>query len=252
MYLMYVDESGDPGLVNSPSSYFILSGLVVHELKWKNLVDDLKSIRSDLKIKYGISMRDEMHASEFMNKRHKLELKKHIRLHILKEMVERIALLNYISITNVCIDKQGKPSDYDVFTSAWQYLFQRFENTLTYKNFPGPANPQDCGIVFCDDTNGKKLQNLVRKMCVYNPVPNIGGNGYRNLPVSMIIEDPNMRNSNGSFPIQCADLCAYMLYQYMSPNSYIKHKGAKGYFTKLNPILNVRASPKQPYGIVMA
>jgi hypothetical protein len=30
MYFMYVDESGDPGLVGSPTRYFTLSGLVIH------------------------------------------------------------------------------------------------------------------------------------------------------------------------------------------------------------------------------
>jgi len=29
---MYVDESGDPGLVGSPTEHFLLTGLVVHEL----------------------------------------------------------------------------------------------------------------------------------------------------------------------------------------------------------------------------
>ena len=29
---MYVDESGDVGLVGSPTRYFVLVGLVVHEL----------------------------------------------------------------------------------------------------------------------------------------------------------------------------------------------------------------------------
>jgi hypothetical protein len=40
MYLMYVDESGDCGLPadSSPSSLFCLSGLVVHELRWREAI----------------------------------------------------------------------------------------------------------------------------------------------------------------------------------------------------------------------
>ena len=34
MFLMYVDESGDSGLINSPSTHFVLSGLVIHESDW--------------------------------------------------------------------------------------------------------------------------------------------------------------------------------------------------------------------------
>ena len=37
MYLMYVDESGDVGMVNSPSRYFVLVGLVLHELRWQQI-----------------------------------------------------------------------------------------------------------------------------------------------------------------------------------------------------------------------
>lgn len=31
MYLMYVDESGDSGTINSLSDFFILSGLIMHD-----------------------------------------------------------------------------------------------------------------------------------------------------------------------------------------------------------------------------
>ena len=36
MYLMYVDESGDCGVDGSPSRYFCLAGMVVHELRWRD------------------------------------------------------------------------------------------------------------------------------------------------------------------------------------------------------------------------
>jgi len=49
MYLMYVDESGDTGVVNSPTSYFGLSGLVIHESQWRNFVSQLVGFRKTLK-----------------------------------------------------------------------------------------------------------------------------------------------------------------------------------------------------------
>ena len=45
MYLMYVDESGDVGLVNSPTRYFVLVGLVLHELRWQQTKDELINFR---------------------------------------------------------------------------------------------------------------------------------------------------------------------------------------------------------------
>lgn len=250
MYLMYVDESGDPGLNNSPSQYFILSGLVVHELKWRDLMNDVQAIRKSIKEKYGIGVRDEIHCSEFIRKAHISGIPKHIRLQVLRDITRELAKINYISITNVCIDKQGKPADYDVFLVAWKNLFQRFENTLMYRNFPGPVNTQDMGIIFCDDTSGKELQKLVRKMSVYNPIPNQGRAGYRDMPIKMIVEDPNMRDSKDSLIIQMADLCAYMMYQHKSPNAYIQKKTGRGFFKQLTPILNLKASPRSAHGIV--
>lgn len=250
MYLMYVDESGDTGLVNSPSQFFALSGVVVHELKWRDLINDLLSFRRTLKNKYGIGLREEIHAAEFLRRSHSTSLQKNIRLQILRDNCRFLAALNYISVTNIVVDKRLKPDGYDVFDKAWEALFQRFETTLYHRNFPGPANPQDLGIVFCDDTSGRKLNQLVRRMAVYNPVPNMGSVGYRQLPIKHIIEDPNMRDSRESLPVQAADLCAYMLYQHTQPSSWVKKKTGHGYFNLLSPILNIKASPRNSHGIV--
>ena len=49
MYLMYVDESGDIGITNSPTRYFLLSGLIIHELRWRQFIDDIISLRKSFK-----------------------------------------------------------------------------------------------------------------------------------------------------------------------------------------------------------
>jgi len=123
MYLMYFDETGDTGLHNSPTSYFGLSGLVVHESDWRRFINDLVAFRKTLRSTYGLPVRAEIHAAEFMSKRvHGLE--KFERLAILRNTLDELAKLNYISVTNVIVHKVGKPPDYDVFLKAWQTLFQ--------------------------------------------------------------------------------------------------------------------------------
>ena len=49
MYLMYVDESGDTGLANSPTRYFVLSGIVVHESRWREFINALVAFRRTLR-----------------------------------------------------------------------------------------------------------------------------------------------------------------------------------------------------------
>jgi hypothetical protein len=248
MYLMYVDESGDSGLVNSPTDYFALSGIVVHEQRWRPFIDALVAFKRAMRAAHGLKIRTEIHASEFINNRVD-GLKRHVRLSILRNALDELAKLSDISITNVIVSKVGKPADYDVFSNAWRALFQRFENTLCYGNFPG-SHRSDFGAVFTDDTGGAKLVRIMRRMNVYNPVPNVGGDGYRDMPVVRIIEDPHGKESATALAIQMADVCAYFLHQRFKPNSYIRRQRAVRYFDRLTPVLNLKARINGTLGIV--
>ena len=252
MYLMYVDESGDVGMAGSPTRYFCLSGLVVHELRWRELMERLVDFRRRMKTKYGLGVRDEIHAAEFIRGNEGKSLRRHERLQLLKIFADELSGIDFISATNVVLDKSTKAADFLVFEHAWRALFQRFENTINYHNFPGPRNSDDKGMVICDNTDGGKLTRLMRKMGAYNPIPNqMGfGPGTRNIPIKTVIEDPYLRDSKDSLIIQASDLIAYLLYQYHAPNAYFRKKSESKLFENLEPILNKRASPRQPFGIV--
>jgi hypothetical protein len=86
----------------------------------------------------------------------------------------------------------------------------------------------------------------------YNPVPNQApyGPGYRNLTIGKLIEDPNFRDSGHSYFVQAADLAAFLLYQHLEPNAYMRSKGGQNYFYRLEPILCKVASKRDPHGIV--
>jgi len=248
---MYVDESGDTGFQRSPTRYFVLSGIVVHESNWRNFVNQLIAFKKTQRVVNGLPVRGEIHASEFINSR-AFGLDKHVRLAILRNMLDELAKMNFISITNIVIDKQRKPPTYDVFHSAWGTLFQRFENTLKAGNFPGSYR-NDHGMVITDATAGRKLARLVRRMSVFNYIPNTNwfGPGARNIPISRILEDPYGKDSSETLPIQAADVVAYFLQQRFAPNSYIRRKKAASYFDRLQPVLNRRASRSNPLGIVV-
>ncbi len=253
MYIMYVDESGDTGLNGSPTRYFVLSGIVMHELRWRDYLDQIVDFRKRMKRTFGLHMRDEIHAAEFFTKPGKLSrIAKNDRLTIVRNFADELATMTDLNVINVVVDKSNKAADYDVFEKAWKVLLQRFENTLAHNNFRGPHNPEDKEMLFPDNTDVKKLIPLVRKMRRYNPVPNnsLFGNGYRDLRVKHIIEDPNFRDSKNSYFIQAADLTAFLLYQYINPNAYMKKKSGQNYFLRLDPVLCKVASTKDQYGIV--
>jgi hypothetical protein len=252
MYLLYVDESGDIGLVNSPTKYFCLSGLVLHELRWEATLSAVVNFRKYLKGKYGLKLREEIHTADFMF--HPGELKrigKSIRLHILKEAIEFQATIPDISIINVVVDKSTKQPGTDIFEMAWQTLIQRFHNTLSHHNFPGPQNPDERGLLITDNTDEPKLRQLSRKMRRFNHVPSRFGSQSLSVPTTKIIEDAVHRDSKHSFLIQFCDVNAYFLYQHFNPSAYVKKKGARNYITKLGPSLCRVASSTHPLGIVL-
>ena len=146
MYLMYVDESGDSGLANSPIRYFTLTGMVIHELRWHEALQNIIAFRQRMRTRFGLLMREEIHAGSMLSRPGSLvRIKKNDRLTIIRHFLDELANTGFLNFINVVVDKHGKPAGYDPFEKAWQALIQRFENTLNHRNFPGPANPDDKG-----------------------------------------------------------------------------------------------------------
>jgi len=254
MYLMYVDESGDIGISNSPTNYFILSGLIIHELKWRQFIDDITLFRRNLKTNKNLKLREEIHAVNFINKPgNLLHIKRNERLDILKQCINFLNQQSYLNLITVCISKANKASQTEVFEYAWSRLIQRFENTIGQNNFRGPKFNSDKGIIITDKTDEKTLRNLIRKMHQFNIVPNssnLYSGGNRNLKIEMVIEDPVMRDSKYSFIHQMVDVIVYFARQLYETNYYVKQKGAKNYYKHLGNIIVSQVSTKHPLHIV--
>ncbi|SFQ58213.1 DUF3800 domain-containing protein [Hymenobacter arizonensis] len=137
MYLLYADESGDTGLVASPTKYFILSGLVVHETRWRAFLDDIVAFRRHLRATKGLKLREEIHAAPFItNPGPLVRIKRNDQLDILKQCLDFLGNRSDISLCTVVVNKTTKSVGYDVFESAWQALIQRFDNTMRNRTTP--------------------------------------------------------------------------------------------------------------------
>ncbi|MGG2990145.1 DUF3800 domain-containing protein [Geobacillus stearothermophilus] len=247
MYLVYVDESGDTGLVKSPTRYFILSALIVHESNWNKFIDDIIEFRKRLRDNYKFKLREEIHAAEFFQTSKKYDhLEKHIKLQICKKTLDFQESLDYIQVMFIVIDKQSVSAGTDVFEMAWKYLLQRIHNTLKKGNFDGLINEEDGYetnskenfILIPDKTDDKKLKQLARKMRRYNPIPNKHGYGpgYRNMPLKLMIEDPFTKDSADSYIHQLVDVNAYFMKQSLDPTKYMKSKKAHNFINRLNKV----------------
>lgn len=126
----------------------------------------------------------------------------------------------------------------------------RFMDTISHRNFPGPQNPQDFGLLVVDRTDEVKLRTMSRRMRRYNPIPNKRGEGYRQVPLTTIVEDAVHRDSKHSYFIQLADVNAYFLLQKTAPCGYVQKKGARNYFDRLEPVLCKVANTRDPQGVV--
>jgi hypothetical protein len=252
MYFLYVDESGDTGLNGSPTKYFCLSGLVFHELRWHETLEAVINFRRQLKADYGLKLREELHAAHYIHKPASLSrIPKSIRLRLLRDVLDFQSTLPDISVLNVVVDKTSKAPTDDIFEIAWTTLIQRFHNTISHKNFTGPQNPDDRGMLIVDQTDEIKLRNLSRKMRRYNPIPSMYGGSALAIPITTLVEDAVHRNSQHSYFIQLADVNAYFLFQKYQCCSYVKRKGARNYFSRLAPVLCTVASRTHSEGIVI-
>jgi hypothetical protein len=115
MYLMYVDESGDSGLRNSPTRYFVLSGIVVHDLRWHETLNQLVGSRGRMRAKFGLQMREEIHAGPMLRSPGDLvRIRRNDRLTIVRMFLDELARMKFLNIINVRVDKHGKADDYEL------------------------------------------------------------------------------------------------------------------------------------------
>ncbi len=253
MFLMYVDESGDSGLAESPTRFFVLSGVVIHEFRWNEYLQRLIDFRRRMKGKFGLLLRDEIHCAQMISRPGELvRIKRNDRLSIIRHFADELAEMTDLNVINIVVDKQGKNAGYDVVDSAWRALVQRFSNTISARNFRGPANADERGFILPDMSDPKRITSTIRKMRRYNPIPNQTGFGIglRNLLVANLVEDPFFKDSRTSYFSQAADLTAFLLYQRIAPSTYARKKGLGAYFGRINPILCKVASATDPNGIV--
>jgi Protein of unknown function (DUF3800) len=246
MYIMYVDESGDPGTHPNSSPHFILSGLIVSQNDWDKYLLRLKSFRKSLKEKYNLNQRTEIHTSELIRVNHLMEYKsihKSQRLDIIKDYCTQIPLIfDTAAVINICLKIDEHP-DTDIFNLAWSRLLQRYDTFLK-------KSVNDKGIIVADDTDNNKLMSLQRKMRVYNPVPTHFTLESYNAPIDNIIEDTFSRSSHHSYFIQTVDIIAHTLYRKEYPKGSLKKFGLEKQFQKIAPILLKIASKNDEYGIV--
>lgn len=236
MYLFYIDDSSD-------RHFFTFSALGIQDSRWNEFNDMVSAFRENLKARYGIYIRKELHATKFLSGRGRPSAK-----HLSK--TERVTVFMECLAWAADLHKVGAIL-FNVVHTDQNFAFERMLNRINRTLQPDVKN--DLAMLICDEGKEWEYTKLVRRMRVYNPIPSQfkhwAGNPTRNITLDRIIEDPVFKKSHRSTIIQIADFCAYALLRQELPVASKTALGIDKAFPILAPICFKPASPRDPRGL---
>lgn len=204
MHLIYVDESGDTGLTNSPTREYLLVAIMVPESRWHDVLMRVNRARRRMKEKLGLDFATEIHAAEFLGgARTHLGLVAWQRVRAIRWLIKELS--REPELRFVAIGRQKK-TEGAILGPAWARLISEAENRTTERV-----------LLLTDVTDRKAVLKAVHHR-EEDDAPNVQG------PSVRLIEDPIHMNSRHSRFIQLSDLLAYLLRQSLQPNAHFQHE----------------------------
>lgn len=272
----YVDESYD-------EKRFCLSAMGIRHTDWKECFLRVRQHRAILKQDFGIFLRKEIHAHEFVGGRGRIsdrEVGKHQRSRIFEGLLRLVAQLPNVMVINICLDRAGRANPQ---LDAWDRLMNRIERTMVAfeeqelplrrelvaalpADFPEASRSKiearlnayrSRAVVLADEGRELEITRALRKMNVFNPIPSRhgdwgGGEKAKNIPVERVIEDPVFKKSHLSYFVQLADCIAFaLLKREVTPTPNVKKYGIDKMFDRcLAGVCYKKASYADPLGVV--
>ena len=178
------------------------------------------------------------------------------RLDIVGLFCDLIAHLDVKVINVVIVKPRIKNLTYRVLDTALTYSVQRIENDLD-----PTTNPDQRFMIISDSGRVGMMRRTTRRIQRINFIPSkFGAHSYRR-DIKALIEDPLPKDSKESYFIQLADLVSYMVHLYSIDTlglgaysnrliPFITPAIVTDWMERLKPSLNLRASGRDPYGVV--
>lgn len=204
------------GLINSPTTYFVLSCVLIHESRWLDTLDSLVSLRRQVNNIYSIPTQVEIKATDLIHGKGLLRsfgLNKNDRLKLYKHFIKFQDDNIDLHVFAIAIHKANAAvKGWNPRTAAWTFLIQRLNK------FCGDSERV---MLFPDEGHSYFIRRLLREMRRYHYVPAHFGGSPISFPTTRIIEDPNPRKSHESYFIQLADWNAYIAHRskYINPTN---------------------------------
>jgi hypothetical protein len=206
VWLTYFDESGDSGVTNSPTRFFVLSCVAVHDTRWTDTLDKLITMRRQIRKQHEISTRKEIKALDIRKGRGPLEPLRwslNRRMEFFANIMKYEANeLDHLRAFAIAIDKQpAHERGSEPRETAWQYAMQRIDRMC--------QEDDERAIVFPDEGHGNMIKKLMRRIRRYQTVRGHWGEVTLKIPMARVVEDPNDRRSHDSYFTQLADWNAF-------------------------------------------
>lgn len=257
-YIAYFDETGDDGIATTSSDHFILTSLYMPAESWQQNFNLVRSLRKELRDKYGFHVMEEMHTKHFLtdkNPYRNYRWTKEIKREIIKAFTLTIAEMD-LKIVNVIIDKRKfKDGNYRILENALKYNIQRIEN-----DSEGIWNY----LIITDEGRIAPMRKTARAIRSYNPIQSKYSYGFMNQPITNMIEDILEKNSSESYFIQICDFVSFFVHLYFLteirkvslPNrvanviddNFVKRVMAT---LKTSGRINLKANESNQYGLVI-
>lgn len=257
-HIAYFDETGDDGVTTASSDYFILTSFYMSADSWQNNFNIMKRCRATLKEHFGLHTSEEIHTKHLVSNKgdyRKYNWSVEQKREILKTIALTIAEMD-AKFVNVIIDKTKlHDQNYKVLENALTYNIQRIENDSKNDwNY----------VIITDQGRIKPMRKTARAIRAFNPIQSKYSLYFKNQPINHLIEDILEKNSKESHFIQICDFVSYFVYLYYRSTIKKQPMPSRAATTvdkifvsrimatlKASEKLNLKASPKNAYGLVV-
>lgn len=203
MYLLYVDESGEPS--NPLENYFVLAGIAVYEKNAYFLSEAFDRVQEKWFPQATSAI--EFHASKIYNRNEEPWRSMQFAQcrSVLEDLCDALVSLNFraLSLFGVAVHKQSFPSESPI-EKAFHELCGHFDEFITQSNYS--AKEQNRGLMILD--SNKYAGHLDTLLLEYRK---FGKTKYGR--VKNFADAPAFANSCTTRLIQAADLVAYSIYR---------------------------------------
>lgn len=202
MYVVYLDESGNPGGFRGSQNHFVIGGIAVHESLIRSFSDGLDEIQADFFPK--ISLPFKFHANEVGNGRGRFrELSSNRRAQLLDAVYDVITTASHPQalLLATAIHVTAVTSPEQALTDTFEDIARRIDAFLT--NLRQRGNPQNALLVI---DRSSETESKYRAL--------ISDFRASETDIENIVDIPYFSQSSETRLLQLADFVAYAVFRY--------------------------------------